>query len=348
MVTELITEKRQSVRNWMWRQRLERANSSHAGLVGEGSELRFVLGISGTGAERLARVVAQPEVNLRFFHEPLGRFVPRLVLAGGGDRLAMPYTKELDVYHPVMRVLRMLVEGDNLWARRLNNRVKAEDPGTLPCLVSMSHGLLATEAMLRSLGAKALLYVGDPVKAVDRLLEDEGLESPYLEAEARSVLAPYFLARFLRRDYAPVLHGWRKIARQPDARRRKVLRLIVVSALIQRMFRMLAARYPSQAILVEYEQLARDPGLLNALLERLYGESGLEMAQTVALNSTFLPHKSVRPVWKAGWPEQIPAPLFLTSEEVQAGYRLLRETGLATRLAEQSRYRPIEQTIAAG
>jgi hypothetical protein len=346
MVTELITEKRQHVRNWMWKQRLERTYSPHAGLVGDGSQLHFVLGVAGGGADHLARLVACPEAQLRFFYKPLSRFEPRLILSGGGDRLAMPFTRTLDLHHPVSRTLRMLVEFGNTWAtEHVSNRARSVD-AEWPCLVAEPHALLATEALLCDLHAKALLYVTDPVKAVDNLLDQQGLDTPYLELEARSVLAPYFLARFLRRDFAPVLHAWRKLNQSTDTRRRKVLRLVLVAALIQHMFRMLSLRYPERAILVDYDRLARDPMHLEGLLEQLFGEPGIDMARTVMLRSTFVPDKSDLAVWKLGWPEQAPVPRFLSSQEVQACYQLLRESGLGTRGSDQSQVRPSDKRVA--
>jgi hypothetical protein len=91
---------------------------------------------------------------------------------------------------------------------------------------------------------------------------------------------------------------------------------------------MLAARYPDQAILVEHDQLAQNPFLLETLLERLFGEAGLTIGRSVTVASTFIPDGERGSVWKSTWPEQAPVPKFLSSREVQLCRRVLRDSGL--------------------
>lgn len=341
MVTELITEKLH-IRSWMWRQRMDRAHASHAGLIGDGGQVQLLLGVSGSGVDHLGRLLAQPGFPLRYFQNPLGRFEPRLSLAAGHDPLALPYSKTLERDHPLLRVMRMSMEFDNRWAlTETSNKVEAAECESLPCLVKESHALLATEAMLKAFGNRAMLYVSDPVKAVDRLFDTQGLDSAYLLEEGRSVLAPYFLARFLRRDYNRVMHIHRRIRRTQDARRRNILHRVLVIALIQHMFRMLAARYPQQAILVEYDRIADDPTPLEGMLERLLGEPGLEIGRSLMMESTFRPDGQNRVIWKNTWPESKSAAGFLTPGEIQVSYQMLKDSGLATRIADQSRYQPL-------
>jgi hypothetical protein len=330
MVTELITEKRQNIRHWIWRQRLERAYSEHAGLIGDGSQLHLVLGVAGSGVDHLARLIVQPGTNLRYFRNPLARFDPRLQLGAGHDRLGMPCCKQLEREHPLLRVYRMLVEYDNPWSTlRTTNRVVTEEPETVPAMVCECHALLATEALLRDLGAHILLYVSDPVCVVDRMLDEQGLETSYLEEEGRSMLSPYFLGRFLRRNYTEVMHTYRHIQRIQDVRERKVFQQVLVVALIQHMFRMLSARYPAQVALVDYQRLAQDPQSLAAALEHLFGELGIEIAHAVASGATFVPSGRATSIWKSTWPERLPSG-FLSPQETRGCYQVLRNAGLST------------------
>jgi hypothetical protein len=192
MVSDLITEKSFHIRNWLWKQRLERSQSSYAGLIGDASQLRFIFGISGSGVDYLARVIAQPGSVLRFYQNFLARFEPGLILANGADRLALPYVKSLADDHPLFRAYRMLVEYDNEWAfSRMSYCAADADIETLPCLIKEDRCLLGTEAILRGLGCRAMLYVSDPVKIVDRLFSEKGFEINYLQAESQSLFTPY-------------------------------------------------------------------------------------------------------------------------------------------------------------
>lgn len=342
MVAELITEKRQGIRGWMWRQRFERNHSSRAGLTGDGAQIQLLLGVRGSGADHLGRLLSSPGVPLRYYHNPLQKFVPPLSLSDSRDRLALPFTKTLDPRSPLLRVLRLTQEFDDSWALdNFSNKPGSALPETLPCLVKESRALLATEAVLRDLHCKAMLYTTDPVKTVDRLLAAEGLNSSYLVEEGRSVLAPYFLGRFLRKDYTGVMHAHRRIRRTQDARKRAILHRVLVIALIQHMFRMLAARYPQQVILVEYDRIIENPTLLEDMLERLLGDAGLRIGHKVMVEATFAADGAGRVCWKHAWPEKKPAAGFLTPEELRLSYQMLKDCGLATRITEQSRYQPV-------
>jgi hypothetical protein len=331
MVTPLITEKRFHIRNWMWKQRLERSQSAHAGLIGDTRQLHFIFGVAGGGVDHLARLIAHPGSRLRFYNNLLTRFEPRLMFVGGGDRLALEYTKSLPRDHPLLRVYRMLVEYDNEWAKqRMNYRLGSENIETLPCLIKEDRGLLAIEAVLRELGSRALLYVSDPVKMIDRLFTERGEDVAYLRTEGRSLLSPYFLARFLRRDYSQVMHTHRHIQRIESARERRILDRVLNAALVQHMFRILAVRYPDQATLVEYDHIERDPSLLGGMLERLFGESGLVLSRSALTHATFHPHGKTKAIWKDAWPEKVASHGFLTEAERRLCYRMLQESGLTS------------------
>ncbi len=346
MATELFTEKRTQIRSWMWRQRLERANSTHAGLIGDTRDLTLLLGVRGSGVDHLGGLIAQPGIPVRYYQNQVSRFEPRIQISTGQDRLAMPYRKELPRDHPYMRALRMTMEWNNGWSGlQSTNRVDGYDPEDLDCLVKESSGLLGAEAMIRQLDCRLMLYVSDPVKILDQLFDQEGLNSPYLVEEGRSVLAPYFLSRFMRRDYGRVLHVHQRIRRTRDMRKRTILQRMLVVALIQHMFRMLAARYPDRVSLVEYDQLAFDPQSLEHILAKAFGARGSDLGRRVVMESSFRPDEKDYLVWKHVWPEKSIVPGFFTPEEVRLSYQVLRDSGLATRIPEQSRYHPVEQSV---
>ncbi len=329
-VRELFPEKQRNIRQWMWRQRLEKRYWPYAGMVGDGTGLHFVLGMAGSGSEHLMRLMTQSGVKLRGYKGMLKRFEPRLDFGAGEDSLALRYSKELPFEHPLLRVYRMLMESDNEWAiQHASNHPDREDLESLPCVVGESHALLGTEALLRGLGAKALLYVGDPLRLVDSLFAQWGEASTYLLAEGRSMLAPRFLSRFFRRDFKRVLEAYKRIRRLRDPRQQNIAHRVLIAGMMEHMFRILAARYPQQAMLVEFGQLLDNPYYLEDLLRRLLGDPGLEIARTVTVLSTFKPENRNTLVWHNSWPEQAIFPRYLSESEVRLCRDLLRLSGLA-------------------
>ncbi len=324
-----VSEKTFELKNWAWRKRLEHRYGEHAGLLGDGQQLHFLFGIGG-GAGHLARLIALSGNAMRLFNNPLGRFDPPVLFSHGPDRLAIEYQKDLESDHPLFRVYRMLVEYDNDWVvQALSNRVVTDEPETLPCLVKSTQGLLATEAVLRQMKSRALLYIGDPVKIVDTFFGDDSASSS-LDSEARSVLAPLFLSRFLRRDYQRVLHTYAGIHKLTSKRNRSAARRVLVVGLIQHMFMMLAARYPDRVKLVRYEDLIHDPYHLFGLLEHLLGEPGLAITNSVIASSTFKPDGKQDIMWKDAWPESSPWSGSLSAKQVGHCYRVLEESGLGS------------------
>lgn len=346
MVTELFTEKSHHIRNWMWKQRYERAFSSHSGMLGDGSQLHFLLGVRGGGVDHLGRMLSRPSVKLRYFNNVLSRVEPRLNFNRGGDRLAMPFEKSLEHDHPMFRVFRMLVEFDNDWAlEKTTNRVQSKAPESLPCLVKENSSLLATEALLRETQGRALLYISDPVKIVDTLFAEERLDTPYLVEETKSVLSPMFLHRFMRRDYTQILRTHREINRKYHIRERIILTKVLTVALIHHMFRMLAIRYPEQLTLVEYSRLANDPYVLEDAINRSFGEQGPQIAREVVSSCTFNAEGHDSLLWKNAWPEHNGKPRYLTAKDAQLCYAALADSGLGTRLSGKSRYRPTSESL---
>ncbi len=327
MKQHLVSEKTFGLKNWAWRKRMEHRYSEHAGLLGDGQQLQFLFGI-GEGVSHLARMVALSGNTIRLFSNPLGRFDPPVIFSQGPDRLAIGFQKDLESDHPLLRVYRMLVEYDNDWVvQALSNRVVSDEPETLHCLVKSTQGLLATEAILRQMKCRAVLYIGDPVKTVDTLFRIDDASSN-LDSEARSVLAPLFLSRFLRRDYQRVMRTYSGIRKLSDERTRSAALRVLVVGLIQHMFRMLAARYPGQVKLARYEDLIRDPYQLFGLLEHLFGETGLAITTSMIASSTFKPDGKQDLMWKDAWPESSQWSGSLSAKQIRHCYQVLEESGL--------------------
>lgn len=319
------------IRQWLWIKRFERLYSSHAGLLGDGQQLHFLFGVGEGGADHLGQLLVQAGVPIRYYANLLPRVLPSLVLSASGEPTAIPYEKDLDDGHPLVRVHRMLVEYDNEWATsRMHPPAQVPNPETLPCLVKSHQALLATEALLRRFGCRALLYVGDPVKILDRMFAQGGLDTPYLKTEGRSLFSPTFLGRFLRRDYRPVLDTYYEIRRQTSGRARIIRQRLLTVALLQHMFRMLAARYPQQAILVDYAVLRDHPHQIYTLLERLFGDVGLDYAEALITSATFQAQGDRQLLWKDSWPDFLSWSGFLSADEIRDAYRLLEKSGLGT------------------
>jgi len=330
-VRELFPEKQRNIRQWLWRQKMEKRYWSDAGMVGDGTGLHFVWGLSGAGSEHLMRLLTQKGIGVRGYKGVLKRFEPQLDFGAGEDRLALEYSKELPFEHPLLRVFRMLMEYGNEWAvRYIGHNPDKDEPASLPCVVGETRALLGAEALLKGLGAKALLYVSDPVHVVDSLFYQSGDESTYLLAEGRNVLAPRFLSRFCRRDFKKILEAYKHVRQISDPRKRNIAHRVLVAGLMEHMFRILAARYPQQVQLVEFGQLADNPYYLEDRLRNFLGDAGLEIGRTVTLLSTFKPDNSNQLVWQNSWPEQTLFPRYLTESEVRLCRDLLRVSGLAT------------------
>lgn len=264
---------------WLWQQRFNRLYSPRAGLAGDPKALRLLLGVQGGGLDWLAGLLCCSAPRIRYYNEPLRRLTPPLMLSKGRDRCAIGFTKSLPAEHPLLRVLRMLVEPDNVWAaERMSNRVPHAryEPGI--CLVKETRALLAAEPLLRRFGSPALLLVSEPVSTVDQMLTADGLETAYLQREEAAVLRPGFVARFMPRDSRQVLSATRIIEGLPNPRERRILGRVLTVGLLNRMFRMLDARYPS-ATAVSLRQLSQSPRDLARLIVGLLGEGWRDSAE---------------------------------------------------------------------
>ncbi len=314
---------------WLWQRRFDRLYSPHTGLRGDPARLRLVLGLAGSGLDWLAGLLSGSAPRVRFYNEPLKRITPPLTLSGGADRCASHFSKALPAEHSLLRVLRMLVEPDNVWANeRMSNRLPHATYDPWICLVKESRALLASEALVKGLGARTLFVVSEPVRVVDGIFAQGGLENPYLAYEEQATLTPAFLSRFLPRDREDALASARIIGRLPRSRERSVLGRALTAGLINRMLLMLAARSPT-ATAVSIHRLARAPSATLRLLIEMLGNDWRETAELqVADAAANLP--GVGPGESRLHVPALWEPLrFLSAREAVACRDMLAECGLA-------------------
>jgi hypothetical protein len=342
MVVDMFGEKRSQMQNWMWQRRFDRKYGTRAGLMGDGGKIHILLGLASGGADHLIRLLSRPGHQVRIYNALLAKFRPELVLSQRGDPLAIPYQRTLERAHPIFRIYRLLEEGNNEWILKgMSNRLPPEEINNAPCLIKETRALLATESLLEGLKARMMLFVGDPVRNIDRLFDQHGLEVPYLQSEARSVLSAQFLARFMRRDYDGVLKCAKTIRRITDEREKAIKHRVLIAALIQHMFRRLSLRYPQQVVLAEYDQLEQDPQVLMNMLEHLMGPQGTTLARRTLENEAFVPTGIQQMKWRNAWPDSKTAYGFLTEEEADGCYDMLRDAGLGVGGRELSKEEPI-------
>jgi len=342
MVVDMFSEKRSQMQHWMWQRRFERKYGAQAGLMGDGRKVHLLFGLAGGGADHLVRLLSRPGQRVRIYNALLGKFTPALVFSQKGDPLAFPYQRDLERSHPMFRIYRLLVEGNSEWVTKgMSNRLPEAEIKDTPCLIKDTRALLSAEALLEGLKARMMLFVGDPVKNVDRLFDQHGIEVPYLQGEARSVLSAQFLARFMRRDYDGVLECAKAIRQITDKRERTIKHRVLVVALIQHMFRRLALRYPKQVVLAEYEQLEQNPRVLMEMLERLMGPQGETLGRRALEQEAFVPAGQEQMKWRNAWPDSRTDYAFLTEEEANACYDMLRDAGLGVGGRERSKEEPV-------
>jgi hypothetical protein len=157
----------------------------------------------------------------------------------------------------------------------LEKCIERDDPYWQVCFVKEVHGLLASEAVIRSLGCPTALVLRDPVMTVDSILRTNGWHSGYLEAEAR-----HLLERATEEQIAPGFAQLQTAARGlcglAGKRQRAVLRMVFVVTSLHLLFRRLDAEHECVRLL-QYEDLCRKA---DARFRRLAREWGLRWDAT--------------------------------------------------------------------
>lgn len=316
-------KKRLFISQLIWKKRLNLKYMPHAGYMGNGDGIHLVLGVNSTDIKHLTQLLSQALPDNYYINSPLVKFEPKLTLSDEGDRLAIPYHKELAADHPLNLVYRIYAER-NLLESTKNVKLKENDTSQDALLImNETHSLLATEALLRELKCHVLFYVGDPVILAEQIFSREGLDTPYLDVESEAVINLHFLKRFFAHDIRGVLHAYKLIQRLPSSRQRRVQMKIFTIALIQHMFRMLAARYPELVTVVDFALIENKPEYLEYPLVNWLGPNSVENAKRVLNAATFVPDGHNYRRWTRSWPESICAFEMLSAEDVRMAYKLL-------------------------
>ena len=220
------------------------------------TRLRLVLGVGRSGTTWTARVLGNTSTPTRLLQEPLFHCRPRLNLTAGADHVAVAPMSRLHPGHRLLTAYRCLLQ-DKLPLSEVGRDkcIEREDPYWQVCFVKEVHGLLASEAVIRSLGCPTALVVRDPVMTVDSILRTNGFQSGYLEAEAR-----HLLERATEEQIAPGFGRLQSIARGlfgvASRRQQIVLRMFFVVVSLQLLFRRLDTEYECVRLL-RYEDLCR-------------------------------------------------------------------------------------------
>jgi hypothetical protein len=133
----------------MWKKRVNQKYLPHAGYMGNGGEIHLILGVNGTGINHFTQLLLQALHNSLFIHYPLEKFEPDLTLSTQGDRMAIPYHKELEASHPLNRIYRIYAERNLLETDYDVTQNENAKPNDAFLIMKEVHGLLATEALLR-------------------------------------------------------------------------------------------------------------------------------------------------------------------------------------------------------
>jgi hypothetical protein len=328
----------------IWKKRLNQQHLPHAGYMGNGSDIHLILGVDGAGISHLVQLLSQALPGNHYIHHPLVKFEPKLTLCNQGQRLAMPYQKVLSADHPLNRVYRIYAERAQA-EKKFDLMHEQSETAQEPMLIlKETHGLLATEALLRELKCHCLLYVSDPVLLAEQIFSRQGVDTDYLEFEHQAVMDPAFLKRFLAKDIRSILHAYKLIQRIPSSRQRRVQMIIFTIALIQHMFRMLAARYPELATVVDAPFIESGPKRLEFPLVNWLGPENMDSATRVVTTATFSPDGQNTLRWMRSWPESITGFEVLSAEDVKLAYKLLTDHNL---LSDETKRRTwVEKSVA--
>ncbi|MEW8440816.1 MAG: hypothetical protein AB2689_21920 [Candidatus Thiodiazotropha taylori] len=335
--------KRLSLSQYLWNKRINQKYMPHAGYMGNGGDIHLILGVNGAGINHLAQLLSQALPNSNFIHNPLIKFEPKLILSNQGDRLAVPYQKELTADHPLNRVYRIYAERNHREADYDLMLMENKPTPQTSLFMKETHGLLATEALLRELQCHVLFYVSDPVILAEQIFSQQGLDTPYLDVESEAVMDSRFLKRFHYHDLRGVLHAYKLIQRLTSHRQRRIQMKIFTIALIQHLFRMLTARYPELASVVDFDCIEHDPKCLQFPVVNWLGPNSLERSEDIVNKATFKPDGQTSQRWTRSWPETINTFEALSTKDVSLAYPILLDHKL---MRDHGKHKTWEQRVA--
>jgi len=224
------------------------------------ARLRLVLGLGRSGTSWSVEVLSRCEGNMRVYGEPLHHLRPKLSISDSPDRVASDYFDTLPQRHPLLRA----------YADLSADRAPAVDPAAGSelrqadqpdhVLIKEVHALLATPAVLKATGAKAVVITRDPLRVADSIFDCQGLESPYLHHEFAACSDTRLLAQIgTPAQTTRRLAIWREIDATTSRDDRRVLSTIWAAAIVQRLLQHTAEQMPERVMLMAYEQAVLDP-----------------------------------------------------------------------------------------
>ncbi|MES9855533.1 MAG: hypothetical protein ABW166_02880 [Sedimenticola sp.] len=323
MYIQAITKKSEKIQQWVWKKRI---NPKHqASGVCNRANMLFFGGIEYSGIDYLAQLMKKSSVPIDVHDGPLENFTPRLSFNKGEGNLALNYSKTLPHDHPLFHVYDLLTHQSIRECRKQQIPPKGKSRF---CVIKETHALLATEALLRNMDCKMLLMIDDPLSIVAQQVAAHGSDYTYLKSEADAVQQPEFLTRFLRNNYKPVRRAFHYVSKISNPRGKDIKERILTVALIQHMFRILAARYPSQVTLITKNELSRSPEMFQNALSFLTGNRSQGIINDFIEEVSFMTYSGDKKVWENSWPLSSITTGGLTSSELSQGFKLLKTCGL--------------------
>jgi len=221
---------------------------------GETDRLRLILGVGRSGTSWVSQVLFKTPMPCRCFSEPLFHIVPPLPFQKSGDHTALGY-QPFQTGHPLLRAYQLLA--DRQFAGTAVQTLQRNDAGWEACVVKEVHSLLGTEGLLRQWRTPTAFILRDPVYIIDSLFAAQTLQTIYLDHEVEAVQAGPFVERFVPKREAEIQRRFADAARR-EPRLRLILGKVLCVQLLQEMFSVLAAEFPSARVL-RYEELCAAP-----------------------------------------------------------------------------------------
>ncbi len=304
-----------------WQMRLQSRYGKVENLKHRKNRLRLIIGSHGSGAGWLASNLIRVEQGMPFFNNPLTRLDPHMIEVDGRWNLPFDYMKETFGKHPMELLLAQLASLDeNDLLSKSSNRLNAQNTNFDRVLIHEAHGLLMTEAVVRTFSCPTLLVVTDPIYSIDKALAEIGqdLMANYLTQEFESVGDPAFLLRFMGSKTRAFRKVYQKVRDMGDGEDARVYRQILTLAAINRMFAKLSELYPKVETLT-LRDLILTPNLIYQL-----GIVGAQQVQGILVpKDDFRPDISSITASMTGRPHRI------SVELARDAYKLLAEAGLA-------------------
>ncbi|MCU7959436.1 MAG: hypothetical protein KZQ58_05435 [gamma proteobacterium symbiont of Bathyaustriella thionipta] len=310
---------------WLWRKKFEHTFGSYAGLSEDDALLRLIFGLQGSHVDWLTELLLKSLPDAACFIDPLANIKPPLQLGRHSERLASDYHKDIPQHHPAVRVLRLL--GNSQQAKLEPYRSKRTSTEANPVLIKEQQAPLLLEAIIRQLQIPSLLMLRDPVRTADRVFSLPVAQQYLFKYEFNSLLQPAFLLHFLPLGYKPVLHTAHILKHIKNEREKLSLQQVLSTALINAMFRMLAAKYPRVST-ISHESLFRQPQDSLKILSQFIGDKWTANSEMTVMSELPDPDLSATQTQELPWRLLRPYDSF-SQDEVACCRQLLIDCGLS-------------------